>query len=240
MENPKTKKVGEFVADDYRTATVFQKNGIDFCCKGGKTIEEACGDKKISPDTLLAELNEVAKEAKSPDSDFQSWKLDALAEYIVNKHHHYIEQTTPALKQFLDKLCKVHGERHHELFEINELFIWLTGELEGHMKREELVLFPSIIKMWQTRESGGKMDPSPFGTIQNPIQMMMNEHQTEGDGFERISELSRSYQAPADGCTTYRVAYNMLKEFDSDLHWHIHLENNILFPKAIELEKELI
>lgn len=239
MENLKTKRVGEFVANDYRTATVFQKNGIDFCCKGGKTIEEACRANELSPDALLNELNDVLKQAKAQDNDFQSWKLDVLADYIVQKHHNYIEQSTPPLLQFLTKLCKVHGSNHPELFEINELFTRSVGDLAAHMKKEELILFPAIRKMAQANEVGKKIDASPFGTVQNPIQMMMSEHESEGNIFERISKISNGYQSPADGCTTYRVAYSMLKEFEADLHWHIHLENNILFPKAIELEKEL-
>lgn len=240
MNNLKTKKVGEFVAEDYRTAAVFQRNGIDFCCKGGRTIEEACSTGKISPDTLLADLNDVLKQSGEPDNDFQLVKLDELANYIVDKHHRYIEATTPALRQFLDKLCKVHGSRHPELFEINELFSRSAGELAAHMKKEELMLFPYISRMAQANERGEAPEPSPFGKVENPIMMMMHEHESEGNIFEKISELSAGYEAPADGCTTYRVAYTMLKEFEADLHRHIHLENNILFPKAIAMERELV
>ena len=141
MENQKTKSVGSFVAEDYRTASVFQKYRIDFCCQGGKTINEVCEKKNISADELLANLNAVTTQSNNLATDYQSWSLDFLADYIENKHHKYIEQTTPGLKQFLDKLCRVHGGNHPELFEINEQFNASAGELAMHMKKEELMLY---------------------------------------------------------------------------------------------------
>ena len=240
MEKVKTKSVGEFVATDYRTAAVFQKYGIDFCCKGGKTIDEVCESKKISADELLANLNDVSKQANNQNTDYQSWPLDLLADYIEKKHHRYIEQTTPALKQFLNKLCKVHGSHHPELFEINEQFNASAGELAMHMKKEELILFPFIRKIVAAKNNNERVEQPGFGSVQNPIQMMMQEHDIEGERFRKIAELSDNYNPPADGCNTYRVAFSLLKEFEDDLHLHIHLENNILFPNAIELEKEFV
>ena len=143
----KTKSVGEFVADSYRTAAVFQKYGIDFCCKGGKTINEVCESRKIPADELLTELHDVLTQSNDQSMDYQSWPLDLLADYIEKKHHRYVEQTMPPLKQFLEKLCKVHGEHHPELLEIKEQFDAAAGELTMHMKKEELILFPYIKKM---------------------------------------------------------------------------------------------
>lgn len=240
MENLRTQSIGKFVADDYRTAAVFQKYNIDFCCKGGKTINEVCENKKISADDLLANLNDVSNQSSDQNIDYQSWHLDLLADYIEKKHHRYVEKTIPVLKQFLEKLCKVHGASHPELLEINTLFTISAGELAMHMKKEEILLFPYIKKMVSTKNnSSQKLNPGS-GSVQNPINMMMEEHNTEGDRFKRISKLSNNYTPPADGCTTYKVAFKMLKEFEDDLHLHIHLENNILFPKSITLEKELI
>ena len=232
--------VGSFVAMDYRTAGVFQKYGIDFCCKGGLTLDKVCAKKHLDPDRLLAELTEVTAQPSDHTMDFQSWPLDLLTDYIEKKHHRYIVQVTPVLMQFLDKLCKVHGERHPELFRVREEFTAASGELAKHMKKEELILFPFVRKMVMFRISGEHMEPPRFGKVINPIQMMMEEHDVEGERFRMISELTDHYRAPADGCTTYRVAYSMLKDFEADLHLHIHLENNILFPKAIELEKDLV
>ena len=240
MENLKTKSIGEFVANDYRTAAVFQKYGIDFCCKGGRTINEVCEKENIAADELLADLNTVSSQAKSNETDYQSWPLDLLADYIEKKHHRYIEQSTPPLQQFLDKLCKVHGGHHPELFEINEQFNASAGELAAHMKKEELILFPYIRKMVAAQNKNENAGQPGFGSVQNPIQMMMEEHTVEGDRFRRISGISDNYTPPADGCTTYRVAFSMLKEFEADLHLHIHLENNILFPRAIELEEAVV
>lgn len=237
MEITTSPTIGSFVAKDYRAATVFQKYGIDFCCKGGRTIEEVCENKKINAAQLFAELTEATKESGNETTDYQSWPLDLLADYIEKKHHRYIEQTTPAIKQFLDKLCKVHGGRHPELFDINNEFNASAGELAAHMKKEELILFPFIRKMANAQYAGGSMPRPGFGTVQNPIEMMKHEHLVEGERFEKIASLSSNYTTPEDGCTTYRVAYALLKEFENDLHLHIHLENNILFPKAIEMEE---
>lgn len=239
MENLRTQSVGKFVADDYRTAAVFQKYGIDFCCNGGKTITEVCEKKNIHSDELLAKLEDVSKQSIDKNTDYKSWDLDLLADYIEKKHHRYIEQITPSLNQFLEKLCKVHGALHPELFKIYEEFKASTGELAMHMKKEELILFPYVRKMIAAKNNHGQNVQPVFGTVQNPINMMMDEHNVEGERFRKISELSDNYNPPADACTTYKVAFSSLKEFEEDLHLHIHLENNILFPKAVALEKEL-
>jgi regulator of cell morphogenesis and NO signaling len=232
--------VGSFVANDYRTATVFQKYGIDFCCKGGRTIDEVCEHKKISTDTLLNELNEVSNDTNKHLADFASWPLDLLVDYIEKRHHRFILETTPSLRQFLEKLCKVHGERHPELFKIREEFNASADELALHMEKEETILFPFVRKMVAAKNAHQKAEQSAFGTIQNPIQMMMHEHNVEGERFRKIATLSNNYTAPDDGCTTYKVAFALLKEFEADLHLHIHLENNILFPNAITMETSFI
>ncbi len=240
MEITQSPSIGSFVANDYRTASVFQKYGIDFCCKGGKSIDEVCESKKINTGQLLAELADVSGQPGNQATDFKSWPPDLLADYIEKKHHRYITDTTPSLKQFLDKLCKVHGSNHPELLEINKEFTASSDELASHMKKEETVLFPYVRQM---ADSGNRKEQTAgpsFGTVRNPIQMMMQEHDTEGERFSKISELSSKYTPPDDACTTYKVAYSMLKEFENDLHMHIHLENNILFPKAIEMEKEFV
>lgn len=240
IDNSVKKQIGEFVAQDYRSASVFSKYGIDFCCKGHRTIEEVCAKKQIDPNELLESLNDVMNTGTGESIDYKSWPLDLLAEYVEKKHHRYVEEKTPALRQFLDKLCKVHGNRHPELFEINELFIASSGELASHMKKEELMLFPFIKKMVKASIDGQAIEAPGFGTVQNPIAMMMEEHDNEGERFRQIAELTNNYNPPADACNTYRVTFAMLDEFEKDLHLHIHLENNILFPKAAQLEKRFI
>ncbi|WP_372757544.1 iron-sulfur cluster repair di-iron protein [Mariniflexile sp.] len=232
------KQIGQYVADDFRTAAVFAKYKIDFCCNGNRSIEEACENKGINSDVILEELQAVLNSKTNQSIDYKSWPLDLLAEYIEKKHHRYVAEKIPVLLQFLNKLCSVHGGRHPELLEINELFIGCTGELAAHMKKEELVLFPYVKKLVAASLAQGTIEAPHFGTVENPIAMMMEEHDNEGERFRKIAELSNNYTPPADGCNTYQVTYAMLKDFEEDLHLHIHLENNILFPGAVKLEKQ--
>lgn len=231
------KQIGQFVADDYRTAAIFSKHNIDFCCNGNRTIAEACDKKGIDSTILMNEINTVLNTSRNETIDYKSWPLDLLVDYIVKKHHRYVEAKIPVLRQFLDKLCKVHGERHPELYKINELFTASAGELASHMKKEELILFPFVKKMVTAESDHSALQSPQFDTIENPIAMMMEEHDNEGQRFRDISELTDNYNPPSDACNTYKATYAMLEEFEKDLHLHIHLENNILFPEAIKLEK---
>lgn len=232
--------IGELVARDYRTASVFKKYSIDFCCQGNRTIQEACEKKNIDTKKVLEDLVAIMEAKSESTTDYQSWPLDLLADYIEKKHHRYVQEKTLEIQPYLDKICKVHGERHPELLKIKEEFNASAGELAAHMKKEELILFPFIRKMTKAKLENTKVDAAHFGTVKNPIQMMMNEHTVEGHRFMKIEELTNNYTPPQDACNTYRVSFALLKEFEQDLHLHIHLENNILFPKAIEIEKELI
>ena len=231
--------IGELVAKDYRTASVFKKYGIDFCCQGNRTIGEACEKKNIDSESVVNDLDALIQSRGESSIDYKSWPVDFLADYIEKKHHRYVQEKTAEIIPYLDKICRVHGAHHPELFEINEHFNATAGELAKHMKKEELILFPIVRKLAKAKEEGSKMVAPPFGSIQNPINAMMDEHSTEGDRFRKIEELSNNYTPPQDACNTYGVTLGLLKEFEQDLHLHIHLENNILFPKAIELEKEL-
>src|SRR5690606_35568280 len=173
------------------------------------------------------------------ETDYQSWPLDLLADYIEKKHHRYVEQRSLEIKPFLDKLCKVHGDRHPELFEINGLFTSSVSALAQHMKKEELVLFPFIRKMVQAKSNGQPLETPHFGTVENPVAIMMHEHDTEGERFRERARLTDDYQPPAHACNTYRVTFALLQEFEDDLLKHIHLENNILFPAAKAMEASL-
>ncbi|TSJ38962.1 iron-sulfur cluster repair di-iron protein [Fluviicola chungangensis] len=231
--------IGELVAQDYRAAAVFKKYGIDFCCQGNRTIEDACVAKNLDSKLVVTDLNSINQVSSEETTDYKSWPIDLLVDYIEKKHHRYVEEKTQEIKPYLDKICRVHGEHHPELFEINEHFTAAAGELATHMKKEELVLFPFVRKMAKAKQENTILDTPHFGTVGNPIQMMMHEHTTEGERFRKIETLSNNYTPPQDACNTYRVTFALLKEFEQDLHLHIHLENNILFPKAIELEKQL-
>lgn len=232
------KTIGQMVAEDYRTASVFETFGIDFCCKGNKTIDEVCDAKGINKHLLIKDLDKIKTTETTNSFDYNSWPLDLLADYIEKKHHRYVEEKSIQLKQYLEKICMVHGKQHPELFKIKELFLNSAGDLAAHMKKEELILFPFIRKLVEAQKDKNLFNQPQFGSIQNPIEMMKHDHDNEGERFRQIAELSNNYQAPIDACNTYKVTFSLLKEYEDDLHLHIHLENNILFPKSIELEKE--
>lgn len=240
MNITKESIIGTIVAENYLAAGIFEQAGIDFCCNGNRTIETACNEQSIPPESLISNLEMALAVPAGKDngvSDYKSWPLDLLADFIEKKHHRYVTTQIPVIQSFLEKILKVHGDRHAELAEIKDLFEAGAGELTAHMKKEELMLFPFIRKMVQAKQAGINDIAAPFGTIQNPIRMMMHEHDSEGERFRRIKELSHQYTVPEDGCNTYRAAIASLQAFEDDLHLHIHLENNILFPKSIALEQ---
>lgn len=237
MEPLEKKTIGQYVAKDFRTAAVFSKHKIDFCCKGNRTLKEVCNKKGLDNNLIQNEIDTVLKTKNDTIIDFNSLDLDLLIDYIEKKHHRYVEGKTPVLLAFLDKLCKVHGERHPELFEIYNLFKEGAITLEQHMEKEEAKLFPFIKKMFGALKENPSIEQPHFGTVANPIAMMMAEHENEGERYRTISELTNNYIPPQDACNTYKVTFAMLQEFEKDLHKHIHLENNILFPKAKEIEE---
>lgn len=230
--------ISEIVAENYDTATVFKKYGIDFCCNGERTLNEVATKKNVSVAKLIQEISFIETNTIT-SQNYQNWDLDFLSDYIYQNHHLYVEQRGPEIIAYLEKLCKVHGKNHPELFEVIELFKEAVGDLAMHMKKEELILFPHIKKIAQAYRNKEKLETPPFGSIENPINMMHSEHDNEGERFRRISELTNNYEVPKDACNTYKIAFILLKEFEDDLHKHIHIENNILFKKAITLENKL-
>ncbi len=223
--------VGELVANDYRTASVFKKQGIDFCCAGNRTIAEACAKKSIDSALVIETLEEIINKTNNLVADYNTWPLDLLVDYVEKKHHRYVEEKIVEIVPFLNKVASVHGDRHPELLEVQQLFRGCVEELTSHMQKEEQILFPFVRQL-----ATGKSIQAPFGSVQNPISMMMHEHTAEGERFRRIVELTDNYTPPADACNTYKVTFALLQEFEEDLHLHIHLENNIMFPRAIALE----
>lgn len=232
--------IGEIVAKDYRKADVFKKYGLDFCCGGKKELAKACEAKGIDLKEIEKELNAIDQWQGSPSQNFYNWNIDFLADYIVNTHHKYVLQSIPILVQYTQKVAKVHGDNHPEVIKIADHFMSIIDELNRHMMKEENVLFPYIKKLADAKSKNLRIDPAGFGEIKNPIHVMELEHEVVGNLMKEIKELSNNYTVPPDACTTYRISFTKLKEFEEDLHQHIHLENNILFPKAFELESELL
>ena len=235
-ERPQT--VGEMVVADYRKAEVFRKHGIDYCCGGKKPLEDICAKKGLDPKPIQAELDHLDLLPVNALQDFDKWELDTLADHIITKHHQYVSESIPMLYELTTKVARVHGERHPELVDIARHFDAVAQELQMHMHKEERILFPRIALMASAYRQGTGLLPAMFGSIENPIQMMESEHESAGGGLEEIRHLSDNYTPPLDACTSYRVLFAKLSEFEQDLHQHVHLENNILFPKAIQLEKD--
>lgn len=236
MEIGYNTKVGEIVRQNFKTAQVFEDYGIDFCCGGDTALTEACDKSSTDINNLIHALEAQMKVSDSESRYIEKLELGQLCDYIINRHHGYVNDTVPFLLMKLQKLCDVHGPAHAELFNIKELFETMAGNLAIHMKKEELSLFPLIQRIEQYQKIGGG-EMIEAGELQNTIDELEGEHLAEGERFETIAKLSNNYTIPPDGCNTFEITYRTLEEFEQDLHRHIHLENNVLFKKAIELEQ---
>jgi regulator of cell morphogenesis and NO signaling len=229
--NQKVETVGELAANDIRKADVFKKLGIDFCCGGKKTVEEALKDAGINQAQYEAELDKIPnRQNGSVSLNFNAWNLGFLSDYIFNVHHQYIRENGPIVEQLAEKVAQKHGKQHPELYDMYAVVKNLMKELYSHIQKEENVLFPLIKQL----ENEGNTSMS----VDAPITRMEAEHADAGDELRTLRQLSRDYIAPAGACNSYNYLFKKLAEFENDLFQHIHLENNILFPKAIALEKE--
>ena len=228
--------LGQIAAKDLRKAQVFKKYGLDFCCGGKKTVKEACAEKGLDVTKLEQELQHADRMPSSRPLPYGDWSLDFLADYIVNTHHSYIRKNLPDIRTYAHKVMKVHGVRHPELLPIYQLVEEINAELTAHMIKEERVLFPYIKELVAAKDNIQPLHESQFGTVRNPINMMEMEHEMVAKNLEKIRELSNNYLLPEDACASYSLLYRTLEEFEEDLHLHVHLENNILFPKALEIE----
>ena len=231
--------LGQLAAKDLRKAEIFKKYGLDFCCGGKKTVKEACAEKGLDVTRIEQELQQPDKIPAGRPLPYNDWSPDFLADYIVNTHHSYVRKTLPDLMTYSNKVAGVHGQLHPELIPIHNLVSEINAELNAHMMKEERVLFPYIKQLVAASTNNQAPQAAHFGTVQNPINMMEMEHEMVGKNFEEIRTLSNNYALPEDACASYSLLFKMLDEFEDDLHTHIHLENNILFPKALEIEKKL-
>ena len=235
LDNP----VGATVAKNYRTAEVFKKYGIDFCCGGDKLISEACKINQLDFEAVIIDLNSLDQKVDQ-HHDYLHWDIDFLVEYILNVHHTYVQQNIPLLVEYAQKVADSHGAAHKETLEINNLVKVIAEELMAHLQKEEIILFPFVREMVIAKKEGKNIEEMHCHSVNNPIRAMEMEHENAGELFRHISEISNNYCPPEDACATYRVLYAKLEEFEKDLHQHVHLENNVLFPKAISLEKEVV
>ena len=230
--------VRELTLEFPNAARVFEKFGIDYCCGGNKSLEEACASANLSAAEVLKSLTPAGPVAAS--SDYRDWRTEPLADivaHIIAKHHKYTREEIARLGPLLDKVCSVHEKNHPELLQIREVFGRLAEELHSHMMKEEMILFPYIVRMEEAIVEKSPVLPAPFGTVQNPVAMMEHEHDSAGRALRTIHQASAGFTPPEDACTSYQMLYQALRDFEADLHEHIHLENNILFPRAIEMER---
>lgn len=231
------KTLGQIAAKDLRKAQVFKKYGLDFCCGGKKTVKQACDEKGIDATKVENELRQSDQLATSARPlAFDEWNLDFLVDYIVQVHHSYVKKNLPDIRAYAKKVMRVHNSRHPELNLVHELVEAIGTELDEHLFKEEQILFP-YIKSLATSGSWQKQTVASFGTVRHPVLMMEKEHEMVGKFFEELRKITNNYTLPPDACATYSLLYRQLAEFEEDLHTHIHLENNILFPKAIKLEQ---
>ncbi len=230
--------VRDIVTSDFRAAAVFHKFGIDFCCGGGSTLNDACEKQNVSPGAVLEALTSACATPDAGTPRFNAWDVQTLVSYIVSNHHAYVRQALPSIQTHARKIASVHGENHPELIDVAALFDGVADEMTSHMMKEEHVLFPYITALGAAAQRGTAAPSAPFGRVSNPIRMMEREHESAGAAMARIRELTGGYAPPEDGCTTYRITLQELAAFEADLHAHVHLENNILFPKALELEAQ--
>jgi regulator of cell morphogenesis and NO signaling len=231
--------LGEIAVKDLRKAEVFKKYGLDFCCGVKKTVKEACAEKGIDVTKVEQELqNPEALSSNTRSLPYNDFTLDFLADYIVNMHHSYVKKSIPDLRNYAAKVAKVHGDHHPELAEINKLTQEVCDEMTEHMGKEENILFKYIKDLVASKNSGIPMVGGKSNLIGNEIKTMEEEHEVVGKNLEKIRELSNNYTLPEDSCASYAFLFKSLQNFEDDLHIHIHLENNILFPKAAKLEKE--
>ena len=231
-----TKTVRELATEVPGASRVFEKLGIDYCCGGSKSLEAACTTAGVVVEDVVKSLKQTENRQGKEFVNWQKDPLSRLVSYIVEKHHIFTKEELERLTRLLGKICSVHGKNHPELLRIERLFRDLKEELLSHMYKEEQILFPFIAMLEEAIKQNRPAPMPPFRTLQNPIRMMLFEHDDAGEMLRKIRQASSDFSVPADGCVSYKTLYQALEAFEKDLHEHIHLENNILFPRAIEME----
>lgn len=228
---PEETTVGELVARNYHAAGVFRNYGVDFCCGGGVTVRKACEKKGVDEGEILRALRQIEEMPVSGNENFNAWQPDALIDHIVETHHRYVRLKSEEIGHYAAKVARVHGQNHPENRDIWSLFIELANELLTHLREEEESVFPAIRSLYQGRLKGESTERAE-AIVREALSEMEADHERAGEIMATIREKSHQYEPPADACTTYRILYRNLEDFEEDLHKHVHLENNILFEKA--------
>ncbi len=230
MKNLKQMTVGEIVAEDYRASQVFRSKGLDFCCGGGKSLEDACSSKNIDIEQVVEELS-LLQHTISAEPNYNEWGLDFLVDYIEQNHHRFVRKMLPEIYFYAEKVAGRHGVNHPELLEIVSVVRELGAELDDHLTKEETGVFPAIKELVRNHEK--------IQIGQNTMETLEDEHETAGELMARIEKLTNGFTPPEGACASYQILFKNLEAFSADLHKHVHLENNILFPKALALENRI-
>lgn len=235
-----TTSVGDIAAANPAAKKVLEEAGVDYCCGGAKSLNQACTHTGVSAEEILRRLQENRHQAGPEEANWAGAPLADLTKHIVEEHHQYVRGAVPRISALLAKVKARHGESHPELAAIEKEFLGLGQEMYAHMQKEEQILFPYIEKLERATEGQQQLEPPFFGTVRHPVHRMMEEHDSAGRALQGMRSLSAGYQTPAGACESYREVYRSLEEFEANMHAHVHLENNILFPRAVELEAKMV
>jgi len=227
--------IGDIVSADWRSAAVFEKHGIDFCCGGSQTLGAACSAKGLEPEAILHELSQALAAPAEGVPDYVTWKSSDLADHIIRTHHAWLAENTSLITTWTAKIASVHGTRHPELVRIAAIFAGIAADLTGHLAAEEEVFFPAIKRLEAARNSQRAPLSADLSAVRSSLASLGAEHEKIGDAVHEIRRLAANFALPPDACATYTLSYKKLAEFEEELHKHVHLENNILFPKAAGL-----
>lgn len=233
-------KVKDIALANPEARQILEDAGVDYCCGGGKSLHDACAHADVSAEEILKRLRENSKLVRPDEKAWTSAPLGDLTRHIREKHHRYVREAIGRIKTLLEKVKAKHGENHSEIAEVQRLFTEVGQEMIMHMQKEEQILFPYIDAVERSTTGNGSLEPPFFQTVKNPIHAMMKEHDSAGDLVKQIRKASGDYTPPTDACTSYKALYQDLREFEADLHQHVHLENNILFPRAVEMEAAVV
>jgi len=234
-----TKTVRDLAVELPGATRIFEKLGIDYCCDANQQLNDACDEAGIATQEVIDLLEQQSQEA-TEERNFRNTTATELIKYIIGKHHSFTKTEIERLRFLIDKVCDVHGQNHVELNRVRSVFQTLSAELEPHMMKEECVLFPYIVRMEAAEHHNHPVSTPPFRTVANPVKMMQYEHEGAVYLLKQLRQITSNYSVPADACLSYQSLYQALEAFEKDLHQHIHLENNILFPRAVELEMKVM
>ena len=238
-EGNSNEMIGAMVARDIRNAEVFRKFGIDYCCGGKKTVSQACAELNLDVKEVEAALQNSFKAVAGDTNDYTRWQPDFLADYIYNQHHLYYYEEGPVIAELAEKVAERHGKNFPELVELRNLYRTLQSELDEHFQKEETVLFPFIKKLVAAKRSGNMSILSTIPSMETPVKMMEADHEAAGEILAKMRQLTNGFTPPEGSCNSLRLYFQKLSDFEADLHKHVHLENNILFPAALNLQKAL-